>query len=98
MIKHTLLFQGDGAWEPKERTGKKPTKASSNPKTSSRPTSSNAHAQQSSDAPSSAEDARPVNEPDPNEREVTIFLYLALPHGLQESPCHPTGTPGGQIL
>ena len=27
------LLQGDGAWEPKERVGKKPTKGNSNPKT-----------------------------------------------------------------
>ena len=78
IVEHICTSQGDGAWEPKERTSKKPTKASSNPKTSSRPTSSNAHAQQSSDAPSSAEDARAVNDPDPNEREVRISDALLV--------------------
>ena len=64
------LLQGDGAWEPKERVGKKPTKGNSNPKTNSRPTSSNAHGQQSSDVPSSAEDAHLVNDRDSSGREV----------------------------
>ena len=86
------LVQGDGAWEPKERTGKKPTKASSNPKTSSRPTSSNAHAQQSSDAPSSAEDARPVNDPDPNEREVIVSLNLAFDSRASRESVRSIGT------
>lgn len=88
----SVPVQGDGAWEPKERASKKPGKASSNPKTSSRPTSSNAHAQQSSDAPSSAEDARPVNDPDPDEREVMDRSLLPQSDGLlQEIPAQQLG-------
>lgn len=72
-----MAFQGDGAWEPKDKQCKKPQHQHSGHKTASQPTSRHSHS--AADAPQSSDPSSedgPADNEDDHVIEVLLHMHI----------------------